>query len=181
MQIQFLLELTIHKRFHITEAFPFINGTSWTSFLEGSSPIAHKQVEDLEMDTLGNLWIITQTEGITVYKNGGVVGFDCIDRSLQACAPTGVIETTGSSDETIAVLENPFSFTTTIEFNLSETKNISISIYNLIGQEVKSITGKNLLKGKNRMEIDLSDLNTGVYFPKINSNENLQAVKLIKQ
>ncbi len=171
---------------HNTQTFPYYggisvyNGTSWTSYLQGSSPIPHYQVENIEIDTLGNLWILTQSEGITVYKNGGVAGFDCIDLSLQACAPTGIIENNISSDQSITVFENPFFSTTTIEFNLSGTKNVSISIYDVIGQKVKNIPANNLQSGKNRIEIDLSSLNSGVYFFTIKSNENLQAVKLIK-
>jgi ligand-binding sensor domain-containing protein len=171
---------------HNTQTFPYYggisiyDGTSWTSFLQDSSPIAHKQVEDIEMDTLGNLWIITQSEGITVYKNGGVIGFDCIDLSLQTCATTGVIENNLSSNLSITVFPNPFTNTTTIEFNLSETKNVSISIYDMIGKEVKHITTKNLQLGNNKIISDLSTLDSGIYFCKIKSNESFQTVKLIK-
>ena len=35
-------------------------------------------------------------------------------------------------------------------------------------------------QGKNKIIIDLSELNTGIYFCKIKTTENLQLVKLIK-
>lgn len=171
---------------HNTQTFPYYggisvyNGTFWTSFLYGSSPIAHKQVEKMEMDTLGNLWILTESEGITVYKKGGVSGFDCIDRSLQSCTPTAMIENNPSSNESINVFPNPFTNTTSIEFNLSEIKNISISIVDVLGKEVKNISTKNLMEGKKKINIDLSELNSGIYFCKIKLNENIQTVKLIK-
>lgn len=171
---------------HNTQTFPYYggisvyNGTSWTSFLEGSSPLAHKQVEDIEMDTLGNLWIITQTEGITVFKKGGVVGFDCIDRSLQPCMLTSVVENYFSADTAITVFPNPVTSFTTIEVNLSETKNISVTIIDVTGREVKNIATKNLSAGNNKIHLDLSELISGVYFLQLKSNQNLQTVKLIK-
>ncbi len=171
---------------HNTQTAPYYggisvyNGTSWTSFLYGSSPIAHKQVEDIEMDTLGNLWILTQSEGITVYKNGGVSGFDCIDLSLQACVPTGVNENNLSSGESVTLFPIPFNNTTTIQFNLSETKNVSINIFDVVGREVKSIPTKSLQSGNNKINLDLSELKSGIYSCKIKSNENFQTGKLIK-
>ncbi|MBL0342855.1 MAG: T9SS type A sorting domain-containing protein [Bacteroidetes bacterium] len=73
-----------------------------------------------------------------------------------------------------------FHITEAFPFMMEHRGHLSSKVQ-LIGQEVKTISGKNLQKGKNRMEIDLADLNSGVYFCKINSNENLRAVKLIKQ
>ena len=59
--------------------YPYYGGLSifdgnnyWKTFAEGSSPIPHKQVEDVEVDKLGNVWLNCQSEGIAVYHNGGV-------------------------------------------------------------------------------------------------------------
>lgn len=75
---------------------------------------------------------------------------------------------------------NPFSSTTTLEFNLSETKNVSISITDVMGRIVKTIQTKYLQQGNNKIEINLSELTNGIYFCKINSTENNQTIKLIK-
>ncbi len=171
---------------HNTQTAPYYggisayNGTTWTSFLEGSSPIAHKQVEDLEMDKLGNLWIITQTEGITVYKKGGVVGFECIDRTLQACATTGIAENYPINKAPILISPNPFQSTINIDFNSSETNPVSIGIYDVLGKEIMNIQFNQFLTSERVIEVDLSKLNTGIYFCKIKSNDNLQTIKLIK-
>ncbi|MBK7380942.1 MAG: T9SS type A sorting domain-containing protein [Ignavibacteriales bacterium] len=81
----------IYAGAHNTLNFPYYGGLSYfngtgnvfTTFLEGSSPISHKQVEDLALDTLGNIWILTQGEGINVHNPNGVLGFECIDRTLK--------------------------------------------------------------------------------------------------
>ena len=63
---------------------------------------------------------------------------------------------------------------------LSETNGVSITIYDIVGKAVKIIPAENLQLGKNTLTIDLSDLSNGVYFCKINSSENVQTVKFIK-
>ena len=172
---------------HNTQTAPYYggislyNGTSWTSFLYGSSPIAHLQVEDIEMDTLGNLWINTQSEGITVYKTGGVVGFDCIDRTLQTCAPTGINEGGNNNKTSITVFPNPFNNSTTIEFYLTEANNVSLVLYDLTGRILKSISHTNIHTGSNKINIDLSELNSGIYLCKIKSIEHTTTIKLIKE
>lgn len=58
------------------------DGTGWTSILQPGSGLPHKQVEDLGVDTLGNLWILAQSEAIAVYNENGVVGFNCEGKTL---------------------------------------------------------------------------------------------------
>ncbi|HUM47511.1 MAG TPA: hypothetical protein PLD84_11310, partial [Chitinophagales bacterium] len=59
--------------------FSVYDGSTFVSYTDQNSPLAHKQVEDLELDQAGNLWILTQSEGITVFREGGVAGLECID------------------------------------------------------------------------------------------------------
>lgn len=93
---------------------------------------------------------------------------------------TGISSIAFDSNADIISYPNPFTTSTTLEFNLSETKNVSITIVDVVGIEVKTIPTKNLQSGKNKITIDLSELNNGIYFCKIKSNENLQTIKLIK-
>jgi len=88
-------------------------------------------------------------------------------------------ETSGIENE-IKVFPIPFSSSITLEFILSETQNVSIVITDVMGRIVKTIQTKNLQTGNNEITIDLSELNSGIYFTKINSSENTQTIKLLK-
>ena len=68
----------------------------------------------------------------------------------------------------------------TLEFSLTETKNISISIFDIMGKEVKNISVRKFNAGENKITIDLSNLQDGIYFCILQSNQNIQATKLIK-
>jgi Secretion system C-terminal sorting domain/Two component regulator propeller len=160
----------------------YFNGTGnvFTTFMQGSSPISEKYVRDLDIDTLGNLWIVTAGEGINVYNPNGVLGFECIDKTLQTGGTTNIISQYPSGKNSLSAFPNPFSSTTTLEFNLTETKNVSVSIIDVVGRTVKNISSGNFQSGKNKITIDLSELNSGIYFCKIKSNENLKTIKLSK-
>lgn len=157
------------------------DGTSWLTYTTTNSGLPEEFVRRLSADTLGNIWITTQGMGIAIFNPNGVVGYDCLDKSLQMCStPTAINESNHAGENILAVAPNPFQFFTTLEFNLSETKNVSIIIYDVTGRTIKNIPANNLLKGINTIKLDLSELKDGIYFCKIKSNEPLQTVKLIK-
>ena len=81
----------IYLSAHNTQIWPYYGGISYfdgtgstfTTFLDGSSPLAHKQVEDIAVDSFGNIWALTQSEGFSIYNPNGIDGFDCIDHTLE--------------------------------------------------------------------------------------------------
>ncbi|HKR04563.1 MAG TPA: T9SS type A sorting domain-containing protein [Bacteroidia bacterium] len=101
---------------------------------------------------------------------------------LSACGtiPTVITDNTLASHFAIEVSPNPFNESTTVSFDLEKTDNVSISIIDIAGREIKNISTINLQTGKNKIKIDLSELNSGIYFCKIKLNVNIQTVKLIK-
>jgi hypothetical protein len=94
---------------------------------------------------------------------------------------------TNTATTTIAALNNPsFEFATyfslypnpaTSELNInlkSAIEIISIQIYNTIGQLVSVQTG-------NALKVDVSNLKTGNYFIKVNTNEGFSTSQFIKE
>jgi len=78
-------------------------------------------------------------------------------------------------------LPNPFSDFLSLEFNVIAPSNISISIYDLMGQQIKSvINNQSFDEGKFRQEIDMSLLPVGHYVFQININGELQYLQGIK-
>lgn len=78
------------------------------------------------------------------------------------------------------IYPNPASTIATIEFILTESQDLSLSIIDVTSRLIKTISTKDISSGKNKIAIDLSELNNGIYFCKINSKENIQIIKLIK-
>ncbi len=107
----------------------------------------------------------------TIVNSGGT--------QTNLCSAVTVIAENYSPDK-INVYPNPLSTNITLEFNLEDTDNILISIQDDLGRTVKTLATNYLDQGKNSMTIDLSELNTGIYFCRIETGDRLQIVKLIR-
>jgi len=58
---------------------------------------------------------------------------------------------------------NPFNPSTTIEFTIAERSNVSLSVFNLLGQKVADLVNENMEPGNYNVKFDASGLSSGVY------------------
>jgi hypothetical protein len=74
---------------------------------------------------------------------------------------------------------NPFNGNTTLRFDLPNNDDITLSLYNLIGQKLTKLALGNFPAGINRITLDLSKYPSGVYFMKLTTSEGTgEKVKL---
>jgi len=78
------------------------------------------------------------------------------------------------------IYPNPTSSTSTVEFNLVNASEATISITDLSGKIVSEVNLGQLNAGANATEINTSSFNAGVYYVTIASNGSLVTKKLIK-
>jgi hypothetical protein len=62
---------------------------------------------------------------------------------------------------------NPFNPSTTIAFSLATDSKVSLKIFNALGQEVTILINENMSEGFHEKTFNASNLNSGVYFYKI--------------
>ncbi|GAB4130310.1 MAG: hypothetical protein Fur0015_04160 [Ignavibacteriales bacterium] len=75
---------------------------------------------------------------------------------------------------------NPFNPTTTISFSLAEKSNVSLKIFNSIGQLVETLIPNRVLeKGTHNIVFDASGFASGIYFCTINSEKFNKSIKLM--
>ncbi len=75
---------------------------------------------------------------------------------------------------------NPFNPSTLIRFNIAEAGQVSLRIYNLLGQEVAVLIDNQYInRGSFEIEFDASNLPSGIYFYRINVNEFSASKKMI--
>ncbi|MBW6489917.1 MAG: T9SS type A sorting domain-containing protein [Lentimicrobium sp.] len=58
---------------------------------------------------------------------------------------------------------NPFNGTTRVEVTLSKAANVSLEVYNIVGQKVYEIPARNLGEGTHQFQINASGLKAGIY------------------
>jgi len=106
--------------------------------------------------------------------------------TVQHSDATGVDETSLIPDEYYLKqnFPNPFNPSTTIEYGIPEAGNVSILIYNILGQEVRNLVNIKQVAGMHSVRWDGKDnwgvdVGSGVYFYKISANKFQQIQKLI--
>jgi len=73
---------------------------------------------------------------------------------------------------------NPFNPTTTIQFQLPQAGLVKLTLYNILGQEMKTLVNETKEAGTHTVNFDASDLNSGVYIYKIESGSFTQTRKM---
>ncbi|MCK5738925.1 PKD domain-containing protein, partial [bacterium] len=66
---------------------------------------------------------------------------------------------------------NPFNPSTQIRFELPETANVVLKVFNVMGQEVKTLVNQEMNAGRHEVVFDAADVNSGTYFYQISANE----------
>ncbi len=121
---------------------------------------------------------IAALNGITV--TGGRLNLYKAVKSIQNyCIAVAVPEneTADNKLEIKSVYPNPASNSLSIVY--SSYENVSISIVNVLGQEIKRIQGNNT-KGEQHVQIDLSSIDKGIYFISVNaSNKKSNTMKIV--
>ena len=74
---------------------------------------------------------------------------------------------------------NPFNPLTTMEFSIPHSGFVTLTIYNLLGEEVTNLVSENLPAGKYKYDWDAGDLASGVYLYRLEIAGFLQSRKLI--
>ena len=74
---------------------------------------------------------------------------------------------------------NPFNPSTTIEYQIPQSGLVTLKIYNMLGQEVKTLLYAQQSKGKYTVVFDASSLASGVYIYQLNVNGYLYSRKMI--
>lgn len=77
---------------------------------------------------------------------------------------------------------NPFNPTTTIDFMLPSTSLVTLTVYNILGQEVRVLADRQMMDaGWQEVEFDGNSLSSGVYFYRLSAEYQDQNGTLLKE
>ncbi len=74
---------------------------------------------------------------------------------------------------------NPFNPSTTIKYELVTTAEVRLSVYDILGREVSVLVNEKREAGVYEVKFDGSNLESGVYFYRLNAGDYVQARKLL--
>ncbi len=74
---------------------------------------------------------------------------------------------------------NPSNYFTIIKYSIPENTDVKISIYNILGKEIKTLINENKDAGNYSVGFNCSELSSGVYYYKIETNNFASTRKMI--
>ncbi|MFQ5824789.1 MAG: ethylbenzene dehydrogenase-related protein [bacterium] len=74
---------------------------------------------------------------------------------------------------------NPFNPTTNIEFDVVKQGQVTLKVFNILGEEVATVVDKVMPAGRQRVTFDGASLASGVYFYRLEVNEFMATKKLL--
>ncbi|MEA3445113.1 MAG: T9SS type A sorting domain-containing protein, partial [Bacteroidota bacterium] len=74
---------------------------------------------------------------------------------------------------------NPFNQSTTINFHLAKNDQVKLSLYNIMGTEIREIENSFLQKGDYSYSISADGLDSGIYFVVMTTSEGNQSRRIV--
>jgi hypothetical protein len=102
------------------------------------------------IENTGMIYAATYGRGIFRCETFGEVGYD--DHSIES-----------KTLSQISIYPNPAVTYATVAFDLDRNSNVELSVYDIQGRVVKSVSRNNLQSGHQTISIDVKDLNKGTY------------------
>jgi uncharacterized membrane protein len=76
------------------------------------------------------------------------------------------------------IFPNPTAETATVQFELETSSNVTIKLYNVQGKEIATGLNEILNAGTQQVQINVSNVEAGLYFVKVSSNNATSTVRL---
>jgi len=74
---------------------------------------------------------------------------------------------------------NPFNPVTSIKYSVSSMENVTLKVYDILGNEVVTLVNENKSAGNYDVEFDASKLSSGVYFYRLKAGSFIQTKKMV--
>ncbi|MBK7965127.1 MAG: T9SS type A sorting domain-containing protein [Bacteroidetes bacterium] len=117
-------------------------------------------------------------------KNFAAIYFDFNEPVITNTAKTDIVLFTGLAEQIstseLFVYPNPSSQEINIQVSNTQGKRISLDVYNLFGQKIKSLFDGKIMSSELKQQFDISSLHQGVYLLQYNVDGVTKSRKIIK-
>jgi photosystem II stability/assembly factor-like uncharacterized protein len=137
-------------------------GLSWNKVGSGET----KDLNDISFTPQGHGWIVGDS-GVILYRD-----------NLVGVSENGITKKC-HIQEVMWAYPNPFNPSTTIHFELPRESQVTLTLYNVLGEEVRTILNERRTAGIYDVRVDGSGLPSGVYYYRIAAGSFRQTRKMM--
>lgn len=127
------------------------------------------------------------TDGKHIYVGGSFTkAGDGVSRGIAKwTVPTSQAVSNEESDTEIATFTlnqnypNPFNPSTNISFSIASADQVSLAVFNILGQKVATIMDKRLNAGSHSVSFNASSLSSGVYIYRLDTSQGSQSKRML--
>ena len=162
--------------------FSFINHVSCATVLTSRTapPFGTIQWDFLKYPYHNSGWPLPAPGAHTM--TGQVLGYAVSDTLIIFVTPTTSVSNTHGTSNDFQLgqnFPNPFNPTTTIPFTLSTAGRVLITLYNNLGQKVRTLLDEYRVVGSYDVRAELSELPSGSYWCRLQMGARSQTTKLV--
>jgi hypothetical protein len=110
---------------------------------------------------------LTDAEILSIYQGTDVVAVEDWDSTVP------------SQYKLAQNFPNPFNPNTNIQFQIPRDGHVTISVYNLLGEQVATLVDRNMKSGMHHVTFDAAQFSSGIYFYKIQASDFTQVKKMM--
>jgi hypothetical protein len=166
------------------------SGTIYTMILSGSTIIAGG-TSGIKTSTNNGVSWVEQNQGLAsgnvscllsdgLYLYAGTLGGSVFRRPLAEMLAVEMLSNTVPGSYRLAQnYPNPFNPVTNIKFDIQQTGLVKLIVYDVTGREVSAVVNEILRPGEYSAEFDGTNLTSGVYFYKLETEDFTETRKMI--
>jgi len=109
----------------------------------------------------------------------GVVIQDVLSKNINSTTAVTKDETIPTKFSVSQNYPNPFNPTTTINFAIPKSENVTLKVFNTLGQEVAELISSQMEAGNHSVLFDASNLASGTYIYRLSAGSFVQTKKMI--
>lgn len=116
-------------------------------------------------DAFMEVFILDMGSSLLCFTENGTQKYQ--DANYQNCFYSSVGIQENKREFTIQISPNPITNKSFISFTINQTQNLKINLFDIAGRHTQTIACTQFKEGENKMEWNASNLNSGIYFLKI--------------